>query len=223
MQRLKVLITGTSYGIGKATALKFLNEGFIVYGIDIKESTIDHKDYVHYIADVSKKEQLPELDDIDYVINNAGTISEDDALSVNTVGYINVGEKYSFNKSVKGVVNVGSISGVVGLDKPYYCSSQGGRISYTKNLAIRLGKENKTPVNLVSFGATHTTLEEKLYARDDLMEAVANESILKKWCQPNEAADWIYFVAVINKSMTGQNIVIDNGETANFNFIECRD
>ena len=33
-----VLITGTSNGVGKATAKKFLSQGFKVYGLDWKES-----------------------------------------------------------------------------------------------------------------------------------------------------------------------------------------
>ena len=42
---------------------------------------------------------------------------------------------------------------------------------------------------------------------------------LKKWATPAEAADWVYFLAVINKSCTGQDIIIDNGEIWNHTFI----
>ena len=62
---MKVLITGTSSGVGKASALKFLSMGYEVVGIDIKPSTIDHTMYKHFIADVSKAEQLPNIVDID--------------------------------------------------------------------------------------------------------------------------------------------------------------
>ena len=51
MQR--VLITGTSSGIGRATALKFLKEGFYVVGMDILPDEIEHKHYEHIIIDVS--------------------------------------------------------------------------------------------------------------------------------------------------------------------------
>ena len=35
---MKVLITGTSRGIGRAAALKFLSEGFNVIGLDIYQA-----------------------------------------------------------------------------------------------------------------------------------------------------------------------------------------
>ena len=57
---MKILITGTSGGIGKATAIKFLKEGHSVFGIDIKSDSIsgtflEAENYTHFIADISKK------------------------------------------------------------------------------------------------------------------------------------------------------------------------
>ena len=71
---MKVLITGTTQGIGKAIANKFLNDGrFEVYGIDIQPGSIHSYNYHHYVADISKKDQLPDFPfDFDIVINNAG-------------------------------------------------------------------------------------------------------------------------------------------------------
>lgn len=224
MQRLiKVLITGTSSGIGKSTARLFLDKGFFVVGLDILPAKITHDNYLHYQCDVSNADELPEVDDLRYVINNAGTIKEKDAIQTNLIGYINVGEKYGFQKSVRSVVNVGSIAARVGLDHPHYSASQGGRVSYTKNLAVRLGRHNKATVNSVSFGAVLTGLEPSLYRNMAFRKAIADESILKKWVYPHEAAEWIYFVAVENRSMTGQDILIDNGEEANCNFIDGGD
>ena len=41
----------------------------------------------------------------------------------------------------------------------------------------------------------------------------------KKWAEPEEIAVWAYFLACVNRSMTGENLLIDNGESLNFNFI----
>ena len=44
---MKVLITGTSRGIGKAIAELFLKENHEVFGIDRNESTISEQNYTH--------------------------------------------------------------------------------------------------------------------------------------------------------------------------------
>jgi 3-oxoacyl-[acyl-carrier protein] reductase len=217
-QRLRVLITGTSSGIGLAIAMKFLKEGHYVIGFDIKPSVIEDPNYEHWTLDVGKN-ILPRLDNINIIINNAGTVDENDSIETNLIGYIRVAEEYAFQKEIKSVLNIASISAHTGIDWPYYSASQGGRISYTKNLAIRLGKEYKATVNSLSPGAVLTGLEPELYADAKLIKAVEDESILKKWIMPEEMADFAYFLTVINKSMTGQDVLVDNGESSNFNFI----
>ena len=57
----KVLITGTSCGVGRAAAVKFLSEGYEVIGLDIKQPSIVHDNYKHYVCDVSDANSLPEV------------------------------------------------------------------------------------------------------------------------------------------------------------------
>lgn len=218
MQRLKVLITGTSSGIGYEIAKKFIKEGHEVIGIDKRPASIENINYKHYIVDVGKDE-LPKIEGVNILINNAGTVDENNAIETNLIGYIRVAEKYACQKDIKSVLNIASISAHTGIDWPYYCASQGGRISYTKHLAIKLGNEYKATVNSLSPGAVLTGLEPELYADKKLLKAVEDESILKKWIMPEEIADFAYFMTVINKSMTGQDVLVDNGETSNFHFI----
>jgi 3-oxoacyl-[acyl-carrier protein] reductase len=42
---------------------------------------------------------------------------------------------------------------------------------------------------------------------------------LKRWAKPEEIAEWVYFVAVNNKFMTGQNLLIDGGEAGRMEFV----
>ena len=49
---MKVLITGTSSGIGRGCAEYFLKEGHQVYGFDKKESAIQNENYIHFCLDI---------------------------------------------------------------------------------------------------------------------------------------------------------------------------
>ena len=56
---MKVLITGTSQGIGKAIAQRFLDEGHSVIGIDRQDNSIRHSEYTHHVCDLRDRESLP--------------------------------------------------------------------------------------------------------------------------------------------------------------------
>ena len=80
---MRVLVTGSSSGIGRAICLKFLQNNFEVIGFDIEESTINHKNYMHYKQDICG--HLPDLQELDIIINNAG-IQEGNVIDVNLKG-----------------------------------------------------------------------------------------------------------------------------------------
>lgn len=214
---MKVLITGTSRGIGRATAEKFLQEGHIVYGIDVFESTIGHINYTHIQADIRDK-NLPELNDINIVINNAGVQESGEDIDINLKGTINITEKYAFQNSIKSVVFNASASAISGAEFPEYAASKGGMVTYMKNVALRIAKYGATS-NAISAGGVTTELNNHIIQNEDLWNKVLNETMLNKWASPEEIAEFIYFISVINKSMTGENILIDNGEYLKSNFI----
>lgn len=213
----KVLITGTSSGIGRATALMFLHKGYEVIGIDRNESTLDVAFYTHYRADISSFDSLPEIEDVNYIINNAGTQGEDD-IANNLIGTINVTEKYAFQPSIKSVLNVSSASAITGAEFAHYAASKGGVNAYGKNVALRLAEYKATCNNLCPGGVT-TDLNAPILTNKDKYEAVLNETILHRWASADEIAEWIYFLTVTNKFMTGQDILVDGGEALKSNFI----
>jgi 3-oxoacyl-[acyl-carrier protein] reductase len=52
-----------------------------------------------------------------------------------------------------------------------------------------------------------------------LWEQIMELTPLKRWASPEEIAEWIWFVAVRNRFMTGQNLLIDGGEAGDFHFV----
>lgn len=211
---MKVLVTGTSKGIGKSIATKFLNEGHDVIGFDILESTIKHDNYTHYIQDICN--ELPNIENIDILVNNAG-IQEGEVIKVNLEGTINVTEKY-INPNIKSIVFITSTSATTGAEFPRYAASKGGVLAYMKNVALRIS-EYKATANSISPGGVITELNNHILNDEILYRAVLDETLLDKWAEPEEIADFVYFVSVINKSMTGEDIIIDNGEKLKSNFI----
>lgn len=213
---MKVLITGSSKGIGKAIALKFLSKNHQVYGIDILPSSINNENYIHYQCDIFNDE-LPQIDNVEILINNAGVQNNND-IDINLKGTIKVSEKYGFNESIKSILFIVSASATTGSEFPLYVASKGGILSYMKNVAQRVAKFNAT-ANSISPGGVNNEFNEHILNDKKLYDAVLNETLLHKWADVDEIASWAYFVSVINKSMTGQDIIIDNGESINYNFI----
>ena len=72
---MKVLITGTTQGIGKAIAELFLKENHTVIGIDRQSASITDDNYTHYQCDIRDYEKLPDITDVNILINNAGMFS----------------------------------------------------------------------------------------------------------------------------------------------------
>ncbi len=212
---MKVLITGSSNGIGKATAELFLGTGHQVVGLDMAETSIVDPNYIHIRADISKKESLPEIGEVEILINCAGVQSEDSGyrdIDVNLKGTINVTEKYAFQSAIKSVLVVASASAHTGAEFPAYSASKGGLLAYTRNAAIRLAKYGAT-CNSISPGGVRTDLNKPVMDDPELWARIMDVTPLKKWAEPQEMAQWCYFLTTINQSCTGQDIIIDNGET----------
>ena len=214
---MKVLVTGTSQGIGRSIAELFLSRGHSVIGIDRCGSTVDHDGYVHYTCDVRDYDSLPDIDGVNILINNAGTQNEDD-IEINLKALIRITEKYAFNDGIRSVLNIGSASAHTGSEFPEYCASKGGVLAYTKNVAIRIAKLGAT-CNSLDPGGVLTPLNECVMNDSELWEQIMNETPLKRWATPEEIAEWAYFLTVINTFCTGQNILVDGGEAINYNFI----
>lgn len=214
---MDILITGTSKGIGRAVAIKFLNKGHRVYGMDVLGSSIDSANYIHVVGDVRDVSSYPDIKP-HIIVNNAGVQDSGEDIDINLKGVISITEHYAFhNDNIVSVVNIGSASAHTGSEFPEYAASKGGLISYTKNLANRLAP--KAICNSIDPGGVLTELNKCVMDDEVLWNQIMELTPLKRWATPEEIADWVYFVGVENRFMTGQNLLIDGGEAGNTKFI----
>jgi 3-oxoacyl-[acyl-carrier protein] reductase len=213
---MKILITGASQGIGLACVKKYIEMGHEVISFDIKESAFKAPSYCHMLVDITGS--LPDIDDVDVLINNAGIQDGPNVIDTNLKATIAVTEKYAFHDGIHSVLFMASSSASNGAEFPEYAASKGGVVTYMKNTALRLAKYGATS-NSISAGGVYTPLNAHIMDNPDLMEQCLNETLLHRWADAEEIADFAYFITNVNKSMTGQDLLVDNGEQLKSNFI----
>lgn len=237
----RFLVTGGGSGIGKAFveyAMKKSSKHTHIQ-IDVVDNisepcyeypSIDHEDFysiTYHQEDINDYHPiiLPAKDEEFFLINNAGIQGDEephiniDVFYTNLISLMEYTNIYAFkNPQIKAVVNLASVSAHNGAEFPSYTASKGGVLAYTKYAAKRLATKNAT-CNSLSFGGVITSLNNKVMYDDTKWSKIMEQTPLSKWMTAEEAAKWIWFVAVENQSMTGQDIIVDNGEMINHKFI----
>ena len=209
---MRVLITGTSSGIGKGIAEKFLKEGHNVTGIDRKDASIQHKNYTHICMDIRAKEQYPELEPFDIVINNAGVQNEED-IDVNLKGTFHSIKAVSriMMKQRSGVIiNMASVIGLIGNPgQANYAASKAGVIALTKTVAKELAPRH-IRVNAIAPGFIETDMTDVL--NETMKENILKNIPLQAMGEAEDVANLAYFLASSDaKYITGQVINVDGG------------
>lgn len=225
---MKILITGTSRGIGFGVAKMFLEKGHTVFGFDTNEAAIVNPSYNHYLVDIRDVENYPEIPDVEILVNNAGVqsvpVSDGDSgsdnidIDVNLKGTISITEHYGIHPGIQSIIMIGSASGHSGSEFPEYAASKGGVLAYTKNVALRVAPYGAT-CNSLDFGGVKTELNKPVMEDKKLWQQIMDVTPLRRWMSVEEAAEWVYFMAVKNRFCSGQNILIDGLEAGNCNFV----
>lgn len=240
----RILITGASSGIGRATAqlVSQLNGKVIATGRDHKrlESTmtsLEGKGHVCRSFDLTEVDSISEwmLDlasggRLDGLVHMAGIhgvrpLKVTDAAFVNQILNVNITTAIGLarglrHKKVRGsnssIVFASSVAAIAGeAGISAYSASKGAIISLTRSLAIELARE-KIRVNCVSPSIVKTEMTEKFQElfTPEQLQAVEDKHPLGTG-EPVDVANLVAFLlSDASRWMTGSNIVIDGGYSA---------
>lgn len=217
-----ILITGASKGIGQVIAEELKQFGNVYVTGRNEEALKSFENYC--VCDLASQtdvlEEFIAKNNIDILINNAGeyiygAIDDvtqeqiDHIFKVNVIApikLISATTKIMKNNKWGRIVNIGSISGVMGeANASLYSSTKSALIGLTKALALELAEYNIT-VNTINPGWVDTDMGNSScgeFSKEELVECIPQH----RFVEPKEVADLVkYLISDNAKGVTGQSV-----------------
>ena len=231
---MNILITGAGRGIGKAIAVACIEAGERVFATGRNEELLKVYDN-YFIADLSVHCEIEALgyyieqNNIDVLVNNAGEyiyspIEEASLSQIEHIIKTNLeAPLYLIKKVVPHmkekkwgrIINIGSISGIVGeAGASLYSAAKSGLIGATKALALELAEYGIT-VNTINPGWVDTDMgnssaSEGDFSKEEILECIPQ----KRFVTPSEVAGMVkYLISDDARGVTGQSINLCAGLT----------
>ncbi|WP_118178531.1 SDR family oxidoreductase [Paraburkholderia phosphatilytica] len=236
-----VLVTGACGGIGRALSKRFVAEGDVLLALDRDAAALAAlvaelgADRVTPVAvDLGEADAVrdavaravSERGPVDVLVANAGsatgpTLAKTDAAAWQRDVHLNLNATYHTVEAVRAsmverqrgaIVLIGSVNGMASLGHPAYSAAKAGLISYTKALAIELGRYG-IRANIVCPGTVQTPAWKKRVEQDpQVFEKLKKWYPLGDFATPEDIADAVQFLASpMARVITGVALPVDGG------------
>lgn len=244
VEGLRVVVTGSTRGIGCAIAEAFAHHGarVIVTGRDGRNAQIAARDIGHgaigHALDVASEPSVQvlaqtvtrEWGGIDVLVNNAGidphyaSLEDTSTDSWRQILATNLDGVFFCCKHLGGlmlapgsgnIINVSSVAGKVALRKQLpYCASKGAVEQITRSLAMEWA-EKGVRVNGIGFGFIETDLTGGMTSHPHIAPRLLARTPMNRFGRLHEVAGAALFLASSAASfVTGHTLMVDGGWTA---------
>jgi 3-oxoacyl-[acyl-carrier protein] reductase len=225
----RVLITGSSQGLGRSLAEHYLQSGDIVIGCARGASNLEHERYAHYPVDVADEGSVRSLfrdvraryGHLDAVINNAGIASMNPIaltplptarriVETNFLGtfLITHGAIRLLRGSSSGrIVNLSTVAVPLRLEgEAVYAASKSAVETFTRITAREVGTFGIT-CNAVAPCPARTNLTRNV--PEAKMQALVARQAIARWAEPADVANVIdFFLRPESSLVTGQVVYL---------------